>query len=212
MSKYHAVNTLVVKETDPQTAGKYRTGNVIITGADHKPPDASEIPMLMQDVLVWFRNNEKKIHPIELAAIFHHKITYIHPFFDGNGRTARLAMNLILMRKGYPLVVILKNDRKKYYRALERADKDDYAPFVRLIAQAVERSMAIYLNTLLPAKGKKDKFYPLSIISKQTAYSEKYLNLLARNGKIEAHKEKRNWITSLEAVKQYQANRERKRK
>jgi len=203
---------LVVKETDPQTAGKYRTGNVIITGADHQPPDASEIPGLMQDALVWFQNNEKRLHSIELAAIFHHKITHIHPFFDGNGRTARLVMNLILMRNGYPLVVILKNDRKKYYQTLEKADKGDYAPFVRFIAQAVERSMAIYLNALLPSKGKKDKYYPLSIISKQTPYSEKYLNLLARKGKIEAHKDKRNWVTSLEAVRRYQANRERKRK
>ncbi|MCX5750970.1 MAG: Fic family protein [Candidatus Saganbacteria bacterium] len=152
------------------------------------------------------------MHTIELAAIFHHKIAHIHPFFDGNGRTARLVMNVILMRKGYPLVVILKNDRKKYYRALEKADKGDYAPFVRFIAQAVERSMAIYLNALLPIKGKGDKFYPLSIISKQTPYSEKYLNLLARKGKIEAHKEKRNWVTSLEAVKRYQAARQRKRK
>jgi len=206
------IQQLVVKDTDPQVAGKYRTSNVIITGASHKPPDAAEVPALMRHALEWFRNNKNKLHLIEAASILHHKITNIHPFFDGNGRTARLVMNLILMQKGYPLVVILKNDRKKYYRALEKADKGDYVSFIRFIAQAVERSMAIYLNTLLPMETKKEKYYPLSIVSKNTPYSEKYLNLLARQGKIEAHKEGRNWVTSVDAIKRYQANRQRKRK
>ena len=77
------------------------------------------------------------MHSIELAAIFHHRIVFIHPFFDGNGRTARLAMNLILMQKGYPLVVMLKNDRKRYYDSLVKADRGDYLPFIRFTAQAV---------------------------------------------------------------------------
>lgn len=206
------IQQLVVKDTDPEWAGKYRNGNVIITGSNHTPPDPSAIPHLMDDLIKWIEENKKKLHPIELAAIFHHKIVFIHPFFDGNGRTARLVMNLILMQKGYPLVMILKNDRKRYYDALDKADKSQYLPFVRFIAQAVERSLNIYLKTLLPASPRKEVYCPLSEISKKTPYSEKYLNLLARVGKIEAHKEKRNWVTSYEAIERYMKNRMRRRK
>lgn len=202
---------LVIKDTEPKDAGAYRKGNVIITGSSHRPPDAFEVPSLMRELLGWMRNNKNKLHPIELAAITHHKLVFIHPFFDGNGRTARLIMNLLLMQKGYPLVVILKNDRKKYYDALEKADKENYVPFVRFIAQAVERSLNIYLKTLVGAKSNKEKFLLLSVVAKSTPYSEKYLNLLCRQGKIEAYKEGRNWLTSLEAIKVYRDNRKRKR-
>jgi len=203
---------LVVKETDPGWAGKYRNSNVIITGSDHTPPDASVVPSLMGDLVKWTNENKNKLNPLELSAIIHHKFVFIHPFFDGNGRTARLLMNVILMQQGYPLVMILKNDRKRYYNTLDKADKKDYVPFVRFIAQAVERSLNIYLRTLLPTSINKEKYYPLSEISKKTPYSEKYLNLLARIGKIEAHKEKRNWVTSYEAIDRYIQNRVRNRK
>lgn len=202
---------LVIKDTEPKEAGSYRKGNVIITGSSHRPPDAFEVSSLMHKLLDWIRENRNKLHSIELAAIVHHKLVFIHPFFDGNGRTARLVMNVLLMQKGYPLVVILKNDRKKYYDTLEKADKGNYVSFVRFIAQAVERSLNIYLKTLVGTKGNKEKFMLLSEIAKSTPYSEKYLNLLCRQGKIEAYKEDRNWLTSLEAVKIYQGNRERKR-
>ncbi|OGZ24052.1 MAG: cell filamentation protein Fic [Candidatus Nealsonbacteria bacterium RIFCSPLOWO2_01_FULL_41_9] len=202
---------LITKETDIETSGAYRNSNVIITGSKHTPPEAYEVSKLMRGLVEWVRLNKTKLHPVELAAILHHKLVYIHPFFDGNGRTARLLMNVMLMQSGYPLVVILKNDRKRYYQALERADKGDLPPFVNFIAQAVERSLNIYLKTLFPAKSPAGKYFPLSVISKQTPYSEKYLNLLARQGKIEAHKEGRNWVATIEAVKRYIANRERQK-
>lgn len=207
-----SLQQLVVKETDPHWAGKYRDSNVIITGSDHTPPDASTVSGMMADLIKWVNAHKRKLHPLELSALLHHKFVYIHPFFDGNGRTARLLMNLILMQKGYPLVMILKNDRKRYYDALDKADKGHYLPFVRFIAQAVERSLNIYLKTLLPTSIKKELYVPLSEISKKTPYSEKYLNLLARLGKIEAHKEKRDWLTSHEAIERYIRNRMRKRK
>lgn len=202
---------LVIKKTDPEWAGCYRDRNVVITGSDHTPPPAFEISRMMRGLVNWYRQNKKNLHPIELAALLHHQLVFIHPFFDGNGRTARLLTNIVLMKKGYPLVIILKNDRKQYYQALTKADKGDYLPFVGFIAQAVERSLNIYLKTLLPASAKKEKFLPLSLISRQTPYSAKYLNLLARQGKIEAYKEKRNWLTSLEAIKRYREERQRVR-
>ena len=202
---------LVVKETVSDIAGSYRTGNVIIGGASHRPPDAFEVPNLMRNMVNWINASEKKMHPIEFAALAHHKIVHIHPFFDGNGRTARLLMNLLLMKAGYPLVVVLKNDRKKYYQTLAQADGDNFSPFVNFIARAVERSLDIYLNVLLPVTSKNQTYFSLSEIAKLTPYSEKYLNLLARQGKIDAHKDGRNWRVSLGSIQNYIKNRQRQR-
>ena len=205
------IHQLVVKKTDEEFAGKYRTSNVSIGGADHTPPDALQVPADMSQLMAWFAKQQHTLHPIELAALFHHKLVYIHPFFDGNGRTARLVMNIVLMRSGYPLTVILKNDRKKYYRSLQAADKHNLDLLVKFIAQAVERSLNIYLDTLTPSSTKKEKYLSLSEISAKTPYSTKYLNLLARQGKLEAHKQSRNWVTSEEALQRYLAGRKRQR-
>jgi Fic family protein len=208
-----SLNQIVMQDIDREWAGKYRNSGVVIGGADHKPPEALEIPRLMQNLISWVGdNNKKKIHPVELASILHHKLVYIHPFFDGNGRTSRLAMNIVLMQSGFPLVIVLKNDRKKYYQSLSLADKGDCVPFVNFIARAVERTLDIYLKILMPDKKGKERFVFLAELAKSTKFTEKYLNLLARSGKLEAHKEGRNWLTSKEALKRYLDNRERKRK
>ena len=207
-----SLQKLVVRETEPTSAGSYRTGNVRITGSSHRPPEAGEITHLVNDLVSWVVTNEKRLHPVELAAIAHHKLVHIHPFDDGNGRTARLVMNVLLMRAGYPLATILKNDRKKYYDSLEKADKGNYTPFVRFVAQAVERSLALYLKAIVPSGAVKNLYQPLSAISPRTPYSEKYLNLLARTGKIDAHKEGRIWVTTHGAVEDYRNDRIRKRK
>ncbi len=208
---FKEIHSLVMKKTDEEFAGKYRTSNVFIGGADHTPPDALQVPIEMKKLVSWFTKERKNISTIELSALLHHKLVYIHPFFDGNGRTARLIMNIILMRAGYPLAVILKNDRKKYYRILDIADKGDYDPLIKFVAQAVERSLDIYLKTLTPITQKRESFKLLSEISPKTPYSTKYLNLLARQGKLEAHKQGRNWLTSVEAVGRYIEKRERNR-
>lgn len=186
-------------------------GNVMITGSKHRPPEAIEIPRLMQNFAQWTKNSYIKIHPVELAALTHHKLVHIHPFTDGNGRTARLFMNLIQMQHGYPMVIILKNERQKYYRALEKADKGNTSDIEKIIAQAVERSLNIYLKAVKSPVGKKKTLITLSQLSSQSKFSEKYLNLLARSGKLEAHKESRNWLSSLKALEFYLNSRERKR-
>lgn len=206
-----SLHQIITHDTEKEWAGKYRNSNVIIGGAEHKSPDAIDVPYEMRKLIKWWRKNQKRLHSIELAALIHHKLVYIHPFFDGNGRTARLVMNLILMQAGYPLVVILKNDRKRYYRVLAEADKDDLTPFVRFAAQGVERSLDIYLKTLTPLSKRREKFIPLKEASKICPYSAKYLNLLARQGKIEVYKERRNWLTTKEAIERYIKDRKRKR-
>jgi len=207
-----SIHQLVMQDIDLEWAGRYRNSLVIIGGADHRPPEAFEVPKLMHELITRVRKNEKKLHPVESAALIHHRLAAIHPFFDGNGRTARLIMNIVLLRAGFPLSIILKNDRKKYYRVLAKADKGEFAPMVRFIAQAVERSLDMYLKLLTPKNKLHEKFISLAQLSKGSPYSAKYLNLLARTGKLEAHKEGRNWLSSRDALKRYVQRRKRKRK
>ena len=204
------LNGIVMRNLDQEWAGRYRNSNVIIGGATHTPPAAFEVPELMQELLNWAGSAGLNLHPVELAAVFHHRLVHIHPFFDGNGRTTRLAMNVILLKAGFPLVVILKNDRKRYYRLLEEADRGNLAPFAGFIAQAVQRTLDIYLKVLTPDRQPKEKFIALADLAKGSSFSAKYLNLLARTGKLEAHKEGRNWLSSKEALKRYLDGRERK--
>ena len=206
------LHQIILQETDKEWAGRYRNANVIIGGAKHTPPDALQVPQKMHDLIRWLISQKDKLNIIELAALLHHKLVHIHPFFDGNGRTARLTINLFLMQAGYPLVVIMKNDRKKYYEVLDKADSGTYEPLVKFVAQSVERTLDIYLKTLTPANTKQEKFVSLTEISKTTPFSAKYLNLLARQGKLEAYKEGRDWLTSKEAIERYLANRTRQRK
>lgn len=205
-----SLNQIVQQNIDKEWAGRYRNSSVIIGGADHKPPEAVKVPGLMRELIKWYSLNKKQ-HPIELASIIHHKLVNIHPFFDGNGRTSRLVMNIILMQSGFPLVAILKSDRQRYYTALASADKGNYSLFVNFIARAVERTLNIYLKVLAPKREYKEKYISLAELAKTTKFSDKYLNLLARNGKLEAHKEGRNWLTTREALKNYLNNRERTR-
>ncbi len=205
-----SLNQIVQQSIDREWAGRYRNSGVVIGGASHRPPDALELPKMMSELIAWYSENSK-LHPVELASIIHHKLVYIHPFFDGNGRTSRLIMNIILMQAGFPLIVVLKNDRKRYYRTLSLADKGDYTPFVNFIARSVERTLDIYLKVLTPKKENSEKYISLSELAKSTKYTEKYLNLLARSGKLEAHKESRNWLTTKEALARYLEGRERKR-
>ncbi|MFZ3230561.1 MAG: Fic family protein [Pseudobdellovibrio sp.] len=202
---------IIIKDIEDNDAGRYRQGNVLITGSSHKPPDAFKIPKLMEELTNWIKKKSEKLHPVELASLAHHKLVHIHPFTDGNGRTARLFMNLILMQKGYPMVIILKNDRQKYYRSLEKADNKNTDDIEKFIAQAVERSLNIYLNAIESRPSKQNQLITLSSLSKQSSFSSKYLNLLVRSGQLEAHKEGRIWLSSKKALDDYLENRQRKR-
>jgi len=203
---------IVTEDIEKEWAGKYRNSLVMIGGTNYKPPEAIDVPKMMAELINLVRKNQNKLHPVELAALLHYQLVAIHPFFDGNGRTARLIMNVILMQAGYPLAIILKNDRKRYYQILAKADRGDLVPFVRFISQTVERSFDIYLNILTPKEKKKEKFMSLNQLSQRSKFSAKYLNLLVRAGKLEAHKEGRIWVSSKEALKRYLEERERKRK
>jgi Fic family protein len=207
------LHQIVTQGIEKEWAGKYRNSKVIIGGAKHQPPEAIQIPNLMYELIEWVEKNHRKLHPIEFAAILHHKFVHIHPFFDGNGRTGRLLMNLIIMQSGYPLAIILKNDRKKYYQVLRKADDGNDKDLIDFITRTVDRSLNIYLDTLTNSSEKKEKYISLAIAAqdKSHTYSAKYLNLLARTNKLESHKTGRDWVTTIESIERYKSKRKRKR-
>jgi len=197
------LHSLIVQEADSEIAGVYRTGDVFISGSDHTPPSGFQVNQEMEKLIRWIRNNKRKYHVIELAAIVHHKLVAIHPFWDGNGRTARLVMNILIMNTGYSLAIILRNDRKRYYRVLSEADKGDYKNICEFIAQSVIRSVNDYLTVLKPSRKKDEQLMSLADLSKHVDYTPAYLKKLALNNKIEAAKKGRNWYSSIKAVEDY---------
>ena len=202
-------HSLVIQDIDKRIAGQYRTRDVFITGADHKPPLSIEVPSKMSELVKWARSNIKKMNVVEFSAILHHKFVHIHPFEDGNGRTGRLLMNVFLMAYGFPLVIIRKNDRQKYYRVLAEADSGNYKPIIQFVAQAVLQSLNIYLDVLTPSKD-KENWISLSEASRHSSYSQAYLGKLAKEGKLDAHKDGRNWVTTKEAVEAYSKKHKKK--
>ncbi len=197
------LHQLVVRDSQRDIAGRYRDGDVYISGSNHKPPTALEVPIKMKELIEWLQRERKNYHVIELAALLHHKLANIHPFWDGNGRTARLVMNIVIMQDGYPLAIILKNDRKRYYRVLDLADNGDYKGICAFIAQAVMRSLTMYLKVLKPTEKIKERLIALEELSKKSPYSATYLRKLATLGKLEALKEGRNWLSSEKSLQNY---------
>jgi len=197
------IHSLTLKEADQEIAGKYRTGDVFISGSDYTPPAGFKIPGEMDNLIKWVKKEKNNYHVVELSAILHHKLVAIHPFWDGNGRTSRIIINILLMNAGYPMAIILKNDRKRYYRVLSEADKGQYQNLCEFLAQSVIRSLNIYLRTLKPSKKKEDQLLSLAELSKYCNYSPAYLKKLALSNKLEAIKKGRNWFSSKKAINDY---------
>ena len=206
-----SLHGLVLRTIEDDFAGRIRNAGVRITGANFIPPNANKVSDLLDELIQFVNENPLQLNDIELATIFHHKLVWIHPFFDGNGRTVRLAMNLLLMRRGFPPAIILKNDRKKYYDALNQANNGNYQKLTLLMCQALERTVNIYL-TSIPSDNDDEYQSIANIVSEpNTPYSQEYVSLLARQGKIDAYKEGRNWVTTKKAINDYINNRQRKR-
>jgi Fic family protein len=203
------IHELVLTHIDDEEAGRYRKLPVRIAGADHQPPESWQVPQLMADWGDWLNGPARNLHPLVRAALAHHRLVAIHPFIDGNGRTARLVMNLLLMRDSYPPTVIENAHRRQYYRVLARADAGDERPLVNFVGRAAERSLTLYLEACTPRSGPpppEDEWIPLREAAEGTPYSQEYLGLLARKGRLEAIKRGRNWYTTRRAVVAYWAS------
>jgi Fic family protein len=146
-----SLHQLVLRGIDSNHAGRYRGVQVMIKGSKHLPPAPYLVAKQMEDFFLWVQANKAKHHPVVLAAEIHERLVTIHPFIDGNGRTSRLLMNLILLQHGY-VIANIKGDAKSrmsYYAALEQAqvagNKDS---FVMLVAKYELSALERYLEIL----------------------------------------------------------------
>ncbi len=140
---------LVLKGILNSDAGKYRQTDVRITGSKHEPPAFFDVPLKMEGLIQYLDLHKSSLHPVILAADMHQILVGIHPFIDGNGRTSRLLMNLILLKNGYYIANIKGSlaSRMKYYGALEAAHvKGQVNNFRLLIAKAVKHSLTEFYN------------------------------------------------------------------
>lgn len=144
-----SLHALILRNIDDINAGKYRLSNVIISGATHIPPEYDKLSALMETLVIDFNKHWHKYHPLAQAALLHGEFVKIHPFVDGNGRTARLLLNLVLMNNGYTPIVIRKEDRLIYYEALDKAHTTrDYSDFLDLILKSVVESSKRWLSLI----------------------------------------------------------------
>ena len=133
------MHKLFYEDIEENYAGKYRNINVIITGSKYPVTDYNNINFEMSELFNWINNNRQNYHPVEFAALLHKRFVFIHPFKDGNGRVARLLMNMTLIQDGYLLAIIPPILRNDYIALLEKAHKNDKA-FVEFIAERVKES------------------------------------------------------------------------
>lgn len=146
-----SINNLILRGIIPEDAGKYRKVQVMIKGSAHMPPQPYLVAKAMEDYFIWFLENKNKLHPIILAAEMHERLATIHPFIDGNGRTSRLVMNLILLQNGY-VIANIKGDyetKVQYYKALEIAQtSNNKEDFLLFIAQTEKESLERYISII----------------------------------------------------------------
>ena len=122
----------------------YRLSDVRVIGANFKSTPFQYVKIDMSLLIKWYNKNKKTLNPVILASIFHHKFERIHPFYDGNGRTGRMLLNLMLFKSNIVPIVLSNKQRKKYYESLSSADKTglleitgDFKPLVKFISTQI---------------------------------------------------------------------------
>lgn len=146
-----SIHNLILRGIIPEDAGRYRKVQVMIKGSTHMPPQPFMVAKEMEDYFIWYEINKNKLHPVVLAAEMHERLVTIHPFIDGNGRTSRLIMNLILLQKGY-IIANIKGDydsRMQYYQTLETAQtKNNKEDFLLFVAQIEKENLERYIGII----------------------------------------------------------------
>jgi len=138
MEDIKSLHRLFYRGIDEANAGVWRRGSVLVTGTDHVFPTAGEIEPLIQVLCQWIQKDRANMHPVEFAAMLHLKLVTVHPFADGNGRTARLLMNLALIQQGYQLAIIPPVCRAEYNDFIRvYQNKGNAEPFCDFIAERV---------------------------------------------------------------------------
>jgi len=204
--------------------GSYRRHNIRPFASGLRSPDFTDVPQLASDWVRRANQRSQSEHPMVRLARLHADFEQIHPFRDGNGRTGRLALNLLLVRHGYPPAVILKQQRGRYLQALRRADqvrhagaltlltpegalaqRPDPGPLAELIARAVKTSIDRFL---MPGLAGPHRLLPLSALAGE-AVSPLGLRRAAEKGRLVATVQEGRWYSSKEAVARYLSSRRR---
>jgi Fic family protein len=143
------LHQLILKGVDDRNAGVYRSLPVRISGSEHIPPEPYLLDKLMEDYFLFYDAQKNVLHPVILAAEMHERLVSIHPFIDGNGRTSRLVMNLILLQNGFTIANLKGNleDRMNYYKALEQVQVNhENDQFYQLIVNSVASSLEEHIH------------------------------------------------------------------
>jgi len=147
------IHKIILRTIDDRIAGNFRAVNVRIVGANFSPPNHLKVGAQMNELISWYQMQAQELHPIERASQLHTRFVTIHPFEDGNGRTARLLLNLELIKNGYPFVIIKNEDRVNYFNALDdfHTTKNHHA-FTKMVALYVVNSIDTYLKVITGEK------------------------------------------------------------
>lgn len=194
--------------TDAESPGNLREHDIHPFAEGMTPPPWPHVPMLLQDWvddvvqlgrLVADDEPMSEVLPEALARA-HNRFEQIHPFLDGNGRTGRLVLNLILVRLGYPPVVIFKRQRDDYLRAMRRADAGDVGPLGEVIARAMHDNLNRFI---LPALAGPSRLVPLAaLVDEQHTLAG--LRQAAQRGRLDATQRSDGvWMSSRKAVEAY---------
>lgn len=191
------IHHFVLKDIDDSNAGKYRSIDVEISGSEYKPPSPESVPSEMRDFSRWLSNvsaidddHHGAPEAILYAAVAHTWFVYIHPFIDANGRVARLIMNLVLMRYGYPIAIITKEDRLRYYDALEIAQGSDLSPFIALVEECIDESLEEYEGSAREQQERKE-------------WAERLVARFSQQEKTRARNEYEVWKSAMELLCSY---------
>ena len=139
------------KVKKPATPGEYKKlpNHVLqMDGTIHYYVEPLQVPAQMKEMCAWVNTHLDTLHPVVVSAIAHYNFVRIHPFDDGNGRGARILMNLILMRKGYPVAIVKNEKRRQYLTALREADHGDLSSFVLFIAESLQATQYMILDEI----------------------------------------------------------------
>lgn len=187
--------------------GSFRKHDIRPFAGGMAPPPFPEVPSRVTD---WLRDAKRgpvgEQHPMVFVAELHARFEQIHPFRDGNGRTGRLATNLLLVRHGYPPAVIYKRDRTRYLNALRRADRGDGGPLAEIFARAV--TDGIY-RFLLPGLAGPHRLVPLRSLA-DSVLSGNALAVAAKRGRLRAVRRTDQWYSTKQWVEQYKDSRYRR--
>ena len=159
------IHNLILRKIAPEEAGRYRQLDVKAAGTNYLYPAHYLVSQLMQDFIDWLNSDTaKNLHPVEYATVAHYRFVSIHPFRDGNGRTGRLLMNLLLLRGGYPIVIISNQQRNDYINAIAygQQNSDNVIQLIDLVASATKSSLIETLRLVVTAadsRGKGKPFY-----------------------------------------------------